>query len=154
MKVLALYRLSILVVLSVVITSCDNSAEEIDYTWLQGQWQRVDVEEGQQAFETWVMTEDQMKGIGCTMEGADTVFVEYLSIYKKSGKHYYSADVAHNPEAVSFEITPTNHGFVCVNEKHDFPNKISYTHDGDSMTVFISDMSEAKKRYFRFVRYQ
>lgn len=135
-----------------IIVSCSQTLDMSDFAWLEGQWQRVDLEERQTAYETWQVKNGKMYGIGCTLEGKDTVFVEYLSIFEKNGKHYYSADVAHNPEAVAFEITPKENGFICVNENHDFPNKISYTQNGDSLVVFISDMSEENKRYFKFVR--
>lgn len=110
------------------------------------------MEEGQKAYEVWQADNGKLDGLGCTIEGNDTVFVEYLSIYQSNSKLYYSADVAHNPEAVAFEIKPTPNGFICVNEGHDFPNKINYEKRRDSLIVFISDMSESKKRYFRFVR--
>lgn len=152
MSYISKHILSIKVVVLVYLTACNNPVSISDYEWLNGQWQRVDIEEGQKAYETWELENDQLKGIGCTIEDNDTVFVEYLSIYKKGGKYYYSADVAHNPEAVAFEITPTPNGFICVNEGHDFPNKINYEKHRDSLIVFISDMSESKKRYFRFVR--
>jgi len=152
MKYVSIRQFSVALSLIISLSACNQTSFDADYTWLIGQWQRIDMEESQIAYETWQVKSGKMYGIGCTLEGKDTVFVEYLSILEKKGKHYYSADVAHNPEAVSFEITPKENGFICVNEKHDFPNKISYTQNGDSLVVFISDMSEENKRYFRFVR--
>ncbi|MEP2773075.1 MAG: DUF6265 family protein [Fulvivirga sp.] len=152
MKYASIRQLSVALLLIFGLYACNQTSSDADYTWLIGQWQRIDMEDGQIAFESWQLQNNQLEGIGCTMEGNDTVFVEYLSIYKNNGKYLYTADVAHNPEAVAFEITPTDKGFICVNEKHDFPNKISYTQNGDSLVVFISDMSEENKRFFRFVR--
>lgn len=152
MKYASIRQLSVALLLIFSLSACKQTSSDADYTWLIGQWQRIDMEDGQTAFESWKLHDNQLEGLGCTIEGNDTVFVEYLSIYKEKGSHYYTADVAHNPEAVAFEIMPKENGFICVNEKHDFPNKISYTQKGDSLVVFISDMSEENKRFFRFVR--
>lgn len=92
-----------------------------------------------------------LKGIGFTLQGADTVFREDLEIVSQEGKLYYVADVAHNDEPVHFKINITSdHSFESANSQHDFPKQISYTCTGKSLTATIS--GDGKEIPFQFKR--
>ena len=82
---------------------------------------------------------DGLAGQGLTLRGADTVFVENLSILLKGDAYFYVAEVAHNKTPTFFEITSLDAGkFTCENPQHDFPKKISYTLNDNVLTVVIS----------------
>lgn len=111
-----------------------------DFKWLEGKWERHNVKPGTTAFEVWEKSKDGYIGQGISLKGADTVFVERLSLIEKEGELYYVADVEHNPEPTFFKITSiTESGFVSENPEHDFPKKIEYMLEGNRMTVVISD---------------
>ena len=120
-------------------------------TWLEGKWSRLHVSKpGRTAFEVWVkLNEQEYIGKGIVVQGNDTVFVEKLSIIIQDNEIHYVADVPENPEPVHFKFTSQSvHGFTCENPKHDFPKKISYQVEGNTMTAQTS--GDGKKQEFIF----
>lgn len=109
--------------------------------WILGQWERMNVKDGQTAFETWTKTSSSLlEGIGVSMVGSDTTFVERLKIEIKEDDIYYIADVKENATPTYFKITSlTKNGFVSKNPSHDFPKLIQYDLKENTMTVVISD---------------
>lgn len=117
--------------------------------WLCKKWQRSTMKPGRTAFESWVKEGDSLKGIGLTLQGSDTVFVEHLSISYRDGALYYISDVTHNPAPVHFKLEITGpESFISKNPEHDFPKQIQYESDGEYMTATIS--GNGKKIPFRF----
>ncbi|MEO9482202.1 MAG: DUF6265 family protein [Ekhidna sp.] len=122
-----------------------------DFKWIQGKWERQNVKPGTSAFEVWEKTKEGFSGSGVSMKGADTTFVESLSIVKKDADFYYVANVSSNASPTYFKITSTSKtGFVSENPEHDFPKKITYELEGDQLTAVIS--AGDKKMGFVFVR--
>ncbi|WP_420575988.1 DUF6265 family protein [Ekhidna sp.] len=110
-----------------------------DLKWLEGKWERQNVNPGTSAFEVWKKTKDGYEGWGVSMKGTDTTFVEKLKIVKEDGNMYYVADVSANAEPTYFKITSVSeNGFVSENPEHDFPKKIEYILEGTRMTAIIS----------------
>lgn len=110
-----------------------------DFKWLEGTWQRQNVKEGNSAFESWEVNKDELIGIGATLRGADTVFVEKLKIKLIDGEMNYVALVGENGRPVNFKITSYDKkGFVSENPNHDFPKKITYKLEGKQLTATIS----------------
>ena len=120
------------------------------FNWLVGTWQNIDAQSGETTTETWTWdASGKYVGMGVSVRGADTVFVEKLKIVEKDSICYYVADVSHNPAPVFFKITEvTATGFICENPEHDFPKKISYHYDGKILTATIS--AGKKEIPFRF----
>ena len=121
--------------------------------WLLHSWQRTNVRPGSKAFEKWEkVSNSKFEGLGWTMKGSDTTFVEKLRIEAKEGKLYYVADVPDNPAPTYFLITEiTEEGFVSENPKHDFPKMINYQMKEEELVVIISDGAD-KKMGFIFER--
>ena len=60
----------------------ESSSPLAELIWLLGKWQRVDSKPNQTGFEFWTReSSSKFAGSGTTLEGADTVFVEILSVY-------------------------------------------------------------------------
>lgn len=118
--------------------------------WLEGRWERTNVKPGMKANEQWqVDAPYQLKGIGVTMKGQDTIFLEKIQIVIKEGNMYYVADVKENKAPVYFKFTSlTSHGFICENPEHDFPKKIVYESNGSKLVVTISDDSKSQNYLF------
>ena len=69
--------------------------------WIEGRWERTNVKQGMRANEQWQERAPyQLKGIGVTMKGEDTVFIEKIDIVIKDGNIYYVADVKENKAPV------------------------------------------------------
>jgi len=136
------------VLFSLVINAQTYSLKQLN--WVLGKWQKTDSITKKTSIENWSkISETELTGIGCTLKGKDTVFVEKLKIITKSNELYYVADVKENTEPTLFKITlVTKTGFVCENPQHDFPKKIEYKLTKKHLTVIISD--EKKKVNFEF----
>lgn len=122
-------------------------------SWILDTWERTNVRPGSTAFETWQKESGQVfTGMGVSMKGSDTTFVEKLRIEIKDDKIYYVADVKQNATPTYFLMTEiTDHGFKSENPDHDFPKVISYELKGDNLTAIISDGGQ-KKMGFVFKR--
>ncbi len=119
--------------------------------WISGQWSRTNVREGQTANETWTKVSEYLyEGIGVSMKGSDTTFVEKLRIELKDNAIFYVADVRENASPTYFKITQLSEtGFTSENPEHDFPKVIDYQLKHKTLTVIISD-GDQKKMGFIF----
>ncbi len=117
----------------------EPSINKVD--WILGTWANPSNNEKRQAFEIWEKVSDtKYKGIGFTLKGGDTTFVERLEIIEKEGNLFYVADVAHNKAPVFFKFTTISDTlFICENPVHDFPKEIAYRRDGDNLYAHVSD---------------
>ena len=108
--------------------------------WLEGTWSRLNNKTGQSGFERWTKSSSiELRGVGVTLKGTDTLFVEKLRILERDGDLYYVADVPENQKPVHFKLTNiTSTEFVCENPAHDFPKKITYRRDKEKLTATIS----------------
>ena len=142
--------------LTVSLTAQNHSSEtETQFKslqWLQGNWERTNMKAGSSAIEKWHSSgPNELKGLGITMRGSDTVFLEKISVVIKDNNIYYVADVKENKEPVYFKVTSINpNGFVCENPAHDFPKKIEYKLTAPSLKVIISGGDKAQS--FSFTR--
>ena len=108
--------------------------------WLEGSWNRTNVKPGRATHEYWSKISDtEWKGMGVSLNGTDTVFVEKLALIARDGSLFYVADVPGNKQLVYFKMTEvTDQSFVCENPQHDFPKRIAYTRTGDVLKATIS----------------
>ena len=122
-------------------------------TWLVGNWERTNVKPGNSGNERWQFEGPyKLKGLGVTLRGSDTAFVEKIEILIKDDKLYYVADVIENSEPVYFEMSSiARDGFVCENPEHDFPKKIEYKRTGSNLSVLIS--AGSKSQSYLFIRH-
>lgn len=118
--------------------------------WLTGTWERLGMSNQRRGIESWEIESDSVyKGIGLTLSGSDTVFVERLKILVKDDRLFYVADVPENPKPVYYELTETgNNYFVSQNPDHDFPQEISYYLEDGDLRIVVS--SSEKKIEYRF----
>ncbi len=70
-----------------IVSSAFSQRKSMDkLQWLDGRWDRTGLSGKAQAFEEWQYGSGAMTGIGAMLEDGDTVFVERLSIRRKTGK--------------------------------------------------------------------
>lgn len=121
-------------------------------SWLEGIWIRTNAKPGRTAFESWKKeTGNEWTGIGVSLKGQDTLFVEKLKIIVKDKAIYYVADVKENNGSVYFKMTElTSDGFVCENAQHDFPKMIAYKREGNNLKATTS--GNGKSIDFLFTR--
>jgi hypothetical protein len=119
--------------------------------WLVGTWNRTNVKPGKVGYEHWKKTSEfELRGMGVSMQGKDTTFVEKITILIKDNNIYYVADVRENEKPVYFKLTEINTtGFVCENPEHDFPKKISYQLQGTDLKAQISGDGKSMDYLFK-----
>ena len=144
--------LVIVLILSISPTFAQVSSDLKKLSWLEGKWERTNTKPGKKGFEVWNrISSSELKGLGVSLNGSDTSFVEKIKIIVKDGAAYYVADVPENKKEVFFKFTEfTDRGFVCENAEHDFPKKISYQKDGDKLKAVIS--GDGKSIEYLFVK--
>jgi hypothetical protein len=82
--------------------------ENKEFDWLSGDWQRINDTASQKTFENWQSEADgSLSGIGFTLEGIDTVFVEQLAIKKTEEKWQLIVTGVHE-EPTYFDVTSFN----------------------------------------------
>lgn len=128
-----------------------SSKDFVKLEWLIGEWDRTNIKSGSSGVEKWLRNSDnELQGLGITMKGNDTTFVEKTKLIIKDNAIYYVADVPENKEAVYFKLTTiTDHSFSCGNPKHDFPKKITYTKQGLILKATISGDGKSIDYLFR-----
>jgi hypothetical protein len=121
--------------------------------WLVGTWNRTNSKAGLSGHERWIIDASiGLKGYGVVMKGKDTVSVEKLRIVTGDDGLYYVADVIENPKPVYFKITEVSRdGFTCENPKHDFPKRIVYNRERNTLRATVSGNGKSIKYVFQKV---
>jgi len=119
--------------------------------WLVGTWNGVNTKPGKSSHERWERTSEfELRGVGVSMQGNDTTFVEKITILIKDNSIYYVADVRENEKPVFFKLIDiTKTGFVCENPEHDFPKRISYQVNGRDLKAQISGDGKSIDYFFK-----
>lgn len=104
--------------------------------FLLGSWVRTNDKPNQKTFENW---NTDFTGIGFTMQQSDTIFKEILSIIKKNDTLYLQVTGV-NEKPTLFKFTSqTATSFVCENPKNEFPKKIKYFIESDTLKASVSN---------------
>jgi hypothetical protein len=103
--------------------------------FLLGYWNRVNNQPEKKTYEIW---RSDFTGIGYTLKGKDTTFVEILSIVEINNTLFYKVvGVNENPTLFKFtEQTETS--FTCENPENEFPKKIQYSLENGVLKAMIS----------------
>ncbi|MBP6312331.1 MAG: hypothetical protein KA408_08700 [Flavobacteriales bacterium] len=126
---------------------------------LLGEWNDIQ-DDGTTVFhEQWQRTDDALfTGLGFVMSGADTVFIENLSISWDTAGAKYSARIPtqNGGDYVDFKLTAVSiDSMVFEAPEHDFPQRIAYVIQGDSVwNVVVSGTEKgiARSERFHFTR--
>jgi hypothetical protein len=107
----------------------------VDLSWMSGYW--LTCEDGQEVSETWSDPRGGlMAGHGVTLARGRASF-EMFRIASYEGGVAYFAQPGGRPPVIfpATEVTPTR--AVFVNPGNDFPQRITYTLEGDRLTARI-----------------
>lgn len=103
----------------------------LNFEWLIGLWEGI---HGQGIYhEEWVKNNSgELSGKAYFIKKGEMLNTEKLKIHKIEENIFYTADVSHNPNPVSFKlISRSDKVFVFENPDHDFPQKITYERKSD-----------------------
>jgi hypothetical protein len=132
-------------------TQKDTTPKLENLDWLLGSWVRLNDDEGRQTFEIWEKeTNQEFRGNGYTMSGEDTIFKEDMRIlFKEENVNLEVSGVNQDPTYFKFIGQETN-AFACENPANEFPQRIEYIYQND--TIFATIMGGANSIVFVFVR--
>jgi len=126
------------------------------YQWLIGQWKLGERADGKVIWEVWQQQSPTVyAGAACSLNAeGDTTGTEKITISKKEGGIFFTAEVAHNGRPVDFKLTSADaYHLVFENPDHDFPKKIIYQRVGDTkLKATIGD--DQKTIDFNYIRQQ
>lgn len=130
----------------------DNEPVLKNLNWLPGHWERINDDAGKHTFEIWEKESEQVyRGFGYTLMEEDTIFKEHLRILFKDGKvNYEVTGVNESPTDFGF-IGQSEYAFACENPENEFPNRIEYIYQND--TIFSTIMGGPNSIIFVFVRH-
>ena len=117
--------------------------------WLQGCWQltagdRV-VEEQWMAPRAGIML-----SMGRTTRASRLVEYEWVLLRERNGVLEYEAHPSGQPSAVFTAEMATSSEVVFENPAHDFPQRVGYRRDGDSLLAWIEGTNDGKSRRVEF----
>lgn len=115
---------------------CVPESTHVKPRFLEGKWKRVNDKPNQSTFEFW---NNNLTGIGFTLQKKDTTFKEVLSIVPIQDTLFLKVvGVNENPTLFKF-TSQTDHSFVCENPKNEFPKKIEYKLKNDTLKARVSN---------------
>ena len=122
--------------------SCEKP--EMNFDWLVGNWQRINVNSDERTFEIWEkINANKYEGIGFTLKESDTVFKENLTLLKEKNQWIYKVGGVHeNPVLFPLEEFKQN-SFIAKNDINEFPKIIDYKiKDGNLIARIADDKKE------------
>lgn len=142
------YLLGLIALLSISCTDINKNPKDFD--WLIGEWERMNDEEGQRTFESWVkLTSEEYVGLGFTLQGKDTIFKENIKMRKEGNEWVFEVSGV-NEKPTNFAVTSTTDAsFLAENELNPFPKKIEYQKEIDQLNAIVSAESTQLKFHFK-----
>jgi hypothetical protein len=114
--------------------------------WLAGSWAQTQGDRYTQ--ELWTAPRgDTMMGVNRTVQGDRTVAFEYLRMVKTGeGVFYLAGPGGKNPPTSFKQTAASDHRIVFENPEHDFPTRIEYERQGDTLRASIHGVQDGKER--------
>lgn len=111
-----------------------------NFDYLLGDWRRTDDKEGNQTFESWSKFGDtEYRGHGYTLNGADTISQEIMTIQKTNNKWILDVKLPNESNTTYFDLaTMDATSFAFSNEKNEFPKHIEYKFEEGKLKASIS----------------
>ena len=118
----------------------DTIAQEANFDWLVGQWQRANEGEGKETFENWEKINNrEYKGLGFTLQSGDTIFMEQITLRKASDIWTFEVLQKGEQTPTVFQISSiSDSSFSCKNDQNEFPKEIEYTALDGGLNAVIS----------------
>ncbi|HET9227285.1 MAG TPA: DUF6265 family protein [Thermoanaerobaculia bacterium] len=137
-----------ILLLSAALAASPSSVQ--DLAWLSGCWARVGGEAG--SGETWTAPAGgTLLGVSRTVKGGKTVAHEFMQIRETGpGQIAFIALPSGQKEASFPLVRLSGQEAVFENPQHDFPQRVIYRRDGDSLTGRIEGNEGGQTKGFDF----
>ena len=139
-----------LVAAAVALSVHAQNASLANFAGLAGCWERND--RGSLITEMWMKPAGtSLIGSGRTVKNGKTTDYEFLRIEQREDAIYYVAKPRTNAQETAFKLkTSSINEFVFENPEHDFPQRILYKINGDSLAARIDGTRNGKTSGFDF----
>lgn len=128
--------LMVLMFLGFVLTSCQKKES---FSWLEGDWQRIDEQEHRETFESWKLKDGIYTGFGLTISQGDTIFSEVMTLQEIDGSWALKVSGVNEAPTVFVFTDQSATSFTCENQENEFPKVIKYFSAGDTLMAEISN---------------
>ena len=120
-----------------------------DVAWLTGCWE---YSSGSRTVEErWLAPRaHSMVNVGRTVQADKLVEYEMVLIREQEGRLAYEAHPSGQPSAAFMSRTVSNRELVFENLQHDFPQRVGYKRDGDSLLAWIEGPRNGQIRRIEF----
>ena len=119
------------IALFIIILNSFIHAQNIDFNWLIGTWKMQS--EKAEIFEEWQQDLGRLKGEGYSIKDGNKKLSETLFLEKFADQWAFIALPRTQPMALFALTTSKSNRFVFENKEHDFPQRIIYAYDGESV---------------------
>ncbi|MTB51137.1 DUF6265 family protein [Lewinella sp. W8] len=111
-----------------------------DFHWLVGHWVRQGQPTDTETHEIWRTHPDgALRGHGFILRNQDTVWEEKMVFAAGQDGWQLTVETPGNDDAVIFDLTASgNQDFVVENPQHDFPQRIHYWREADTLKAAVS----------------
>lgn len=124
-----------LIFITLTFSCSKNTIKSQKPLFLVGNWQRVNDKPNEKTFEHW---KGDLTGNGYTLSENKRIFEENLRIITRKDTLYLEVTGV-NQTATLFQFTSqTDSSFVCENPKNEFPKKIKYWLEKDTLRALVS----------------
>ena len=136
------------VLLSMLVAAGASSTID-QVSWLQGCWQ---LESGGRVVEEqWMVPRGGvMLGMGRTVRDGTLVEYESVILREQDGRLAYEAHPSGQPSAVFTSASVSESTVIFENPTHDYPQRVGYQRDGDSLLAWIDGTANGKSRRVDF----
>src|SRR5215467_2425014 len=126
-----------------------NAATIDQVAWLQGCWQ---MDAGARVVEEqWMAPRGGvMLSMGRTVREGKLIEYESVVLREQDGKLAYEAHPSGQPSAVFMSTTIDASTVVFENPTHDYPQRVGYVRNGDSLLAWIDGTANGKSRRVEF----
>ena len=122
-----------------------------DFSWLVGEWRRTNNAPEKETFEYWEQRgEAEYTGLGITLAGTDTTFMENLRIAHIGGTWTFEVTGVNESPTLFPMLEIRAKGFTCINEANEFPKRIDYSLKGERLEAIIS--ADSTQIPFHFIK--
>ena len=142
--------MSLVMFIAVVSANAQMAAIE-SFSGMAGCWERNE-RSGAVATEIWMKPAGtSIMGMGRTVKNGKTVDYETMRIEQRADGIYFVAKPKANPEETAFKLKSSAGGvFTFGNPEHDFPQRVIYKMNGNSLTGRIEGTQNGKSMAFDF----
>lgn len=110
-----------------------------NFAFLEGNWKRINTQEGETTREVWYPDGEMWKGHAYTLKNNDTTFQERTKILVSETTWVYRVMISGDSIATDFQmIAITDSSFLCQNLNNEYPKNIFYSKRKDQLYAKIS----------------